>query len=176
MKFGAWPLAATAAVMAAASPAAAAVKSATVAGFELETKVLVRATPEEAYAMLGRVGEWWNPDHSYSGNAANLTLRPQAGGCFCERMPGGRGSIEHMRVVQARPGKLLRLQGGLGPLQGEAVAGSLTWSLAAVEGGTEITQSYIVGGYIRGGAEWLAPLVDAVLVEQLKRFQARLDR
>jgi hypothetical protein len=72
-----------------------------------------------------------------------------------------------MRVVQARPGKLLRLQGGLGPLQGEAVIGTLTFSLKAVPGGTEITQNYIVGGFIRHGADKLAGPVDQVLAEQL---------
>lgn len=176
MRWWVWSQAAAAVALVAALLGAAEVKSATAAGFELETKVLVKATPEDAYTMLDRVGEWWDPDHSYLGSAANLTLRPQAGACFCERLPGGRGSIEHMRVIHARPGKVLRLQGGLGPLQGEAVAGTLTWSLAAVAGSTEITQNYIVGGYVRGGAERLAPLVDGVLVAQLRRLQARLAR
>jgi hypothetical protein len=61
-----------------------------------------------------------------------------------------------MRVVYAQPGETLQLHGAHGPLQAEAAAG-----------GTEITQSYIVGGFIRGGADKLAPLVDKVLAEQL---------
>jgi hypothetical protein len=105
-----------------------------------------------------------------------MSLKLKAGGCFCERVPKDRGSVEHMRVVQARPGQLLRLQGGLGPLQGEGATGTLTWSLKAVEGGTEVTQSYVVGGYIRFGAEKLAPLVDGVMTGQLKNLQSRLAR
>lgn len=154
------------ALAAAATPGAAAVKSATPAGFEIESRATVRATPAETYAALGRIGRWWNSDHTYSGDAANLTLDLKAGGCMCETIPADSGSIEHMRVVYARPGAALRLQGGLGPLQGEAVSGSLTWTLTPVAGGTEIVQTYIVGGNVRGGADKLAPLVDKVLAEQ----------
>jgi len=159
--------------LAASAPAAAEVKSAAPGGFEVESKALVAATPAETYAMLGRIGEWWNVEHSYSGDGANFNLELKAGGCFCEALPAG-GTVEHMRIVFARPGVMLRLQGGLGPLQDEGVAGTLTWRLKAVEGGTEIVQTYIVGGYMRMGGERLAPLVDQVLADQLARLQRRL--
>jgi hypothetical protein len=157
----------------AASPAAAEVRSATPAGFEVESRVTVPASPAEAYAALGRIGEWWNPAHTYSGKATNLRLDLKAGGCFCETTEGG-GAIEHLRVVYAQPGTMLRLQGGLGPLQAEGVAGALTWTLKPVAGGTEIVQSYVVGGYVRGGAEKLASPVDQVMREQLERYRSRL--
>jgi hypothetical protein len=166
-------LIAVAAALALAPAAEAEVKSATDAGFETETKVVVSATPAETYAALSRIGDWWNPEHSYSGKAANLRLEARAGGCFCEVTDGG-GTIEHMRVVYAQPGQTLRLQGGLGPLQAEAASGTLTWSLKAVEGGTEVTQSYVVGGYVRGGATKLAAIVDKVLAEQITRLKGRL--
>lgn len=149
-----------------ATAAEAEVKSSSSAGFEVENKRIVAASPIDAYAALGRISAWWSKSHTYSGDSANLSLGLNAGGCFCERLPGG-GTIEHMRVVHARPGQILRLQGGLGPLQAEAAAGTLTFILKKVEGGTEITQSYIVGGYIRGGADKFAPPVDKVLAEQL---------
>lgn len=155
-----------------AAPARAEVVSSTAAGFEVRAQAIVTAPPEAAWAMLARVGEWWNPAHSYSGKAENLSLRPEIGGCFCETL--GTGGVEHMRVVYAQPGEMLRLQGGLGPLQAEAAAGTLTWTLKKVGGGTEITQTYVVGGYMRMGAEKLAPLVDKVLAEQLGRLQAKL--
>ncbi|MEA1015830.1 SRPBCC family protein [Sphingosinicella sp. LY1275] len=156
-----------------ASPAAAEVKSATPAGFEVESRATVPVPPAEAYAALGRIGEWWNPAHTYSGKAANLRLDLKVGGCFCETTDGG-GAIEHLRVIYAQPGAVLRLQGGLGPLQAEGVAGALTLTLKPVAGGTEIVQSYVVGGYVRGGAEALAPLVDKVMGEQLERYRSRL--
>jgi uncharacterized protein YndB with AHSA1/START domain len=149
-----------------AGAAEAEVKSSSPIGFEVQNTRTVAAPPATAYAALGRINAWWNKDHTYSGDAANLSLVLKAGGCFCERLQGG-GTVEHMRVVYARPGETLRLQGGLGPLQAEAAVGTLTFSLKAVQGGTEIKQSYIVGGFIRGGADKLAPLVDKVLAEQL---------
>jgi hypothetical protein len=155
-----------------AAPAAAEVKSSSPAGFAVESKVVVPAAPAEAYAMLGNIGKWWSPAHSYSGDAKNLSLKAEVGACFCEALANGR--VEHMRVVYAQRGTMLRLQGALGPLQAEGVAGSLTWTLKAVPDGTEITQSYVVGGYIRMGAEKLAPLVDGVMTEQLARLAGAL--
>ena len=157
----------------AAAPAAAEVKSSSAAGCEVQNKAIVAASPTDAYAALARIGEWWNPEHSYSGKAESLSLDPRAGGCFCEKLDGG-GTIEHLRVVYAQPGQMLRLQGGLGPLQAQAAAGTLTWMLKPAANGTEISQTYVVGGYIAGGAEKLAPIVDRVLAEQLRRLQQKL--
>ena len=42
--------------------------------------------------------------------------------------------------------------------------------LRAVEGGTDITQTYAVAGTIRGGAEALAPAVDGVVGQALERL------
>ena len=160
--------------LAVASPAAAAVKSASAGGFEVENSAVVPASPAAIYAMLGRPAEWWDPEHTFSHDARNLSLDLRAGGCFCERLPKSGGSIQHLRVVYADPGAVLRLQGGLGPLQGEAVAGSLTFTLKPVPQGTEIVMTYIVGGYLRGGgADW-APVVDRVLAAQLERLRRRL--
>ena len=157
-----------------AMPAAAEVKSLSPTHFEVEKRIVAPVTPEAAYQMIGQVSRWWDPDHTYSGDASNLRLELRAGGCLCEKIPEGSGSVEHLRIVFVRPVLLLRAQGGLGPLQGEAVAGTLTWSFKPVAGGTEITQSYIVAGHIRGGTADIAPAVDAMLAEQLSRLQKRL--
>lgn len=148
------------------------VKSATPAGFELERTVRVAAPPARVFTAITAIGAWWNPAHSYSGDARNLSLDPRAGGCFCEALPKSGGSVEHGRVVYAVPGEALRLQAALGPLQAEGVTGVLSWTLTPVAGGTELTQSYVVGGYIRVGPEKIAPLVDGVLGEQLDRLKA----
>jgi hypothetical protein len=70
------------------------------------------------------------------------------------------GSVQLLQVVYAAPGEGLRLRGALGPLQTEGGDGTLSWKLKPVEGGTSLTQSYVVGGYIRSGmkrqfVEWL---------------------
>lgn len=153
-----------------AAPAAAGVTT-SANGFVAENKAVVSASPVEVWAALTTPSRYWNPEHSYSGVAANFALDARAGGCFCEALANG-GSIEHMRVVLVMPGEVLRLSGGLGPLQPEGVAGSLTWALKPAPGGTEITQTYVVGGNMRFDVAATAPLVGQVLNEQLTRLAA----
>jgi len=161
-------------VVAATEPAAAEVKSATANGFEVATTVTVAAPPDRVYAALGEVARWWDPAHTFSRDAANLSLELRAGGCFCERLKDG-GSVQHLQVVYAAPGVGLRLRGALGPLQTEGVDGTLSWTLKPVEGGTSLTQSYVIGGYVRGGTEQWAPKVDRVLDEQLRRLKSFVE-
>lgn len=157
-----------------AVPASARVVSVTPQGFELSERAVVKAPPAEVYRVLIDIAAWWDGAHSYSGDAANISIEARAGGCWCERLKNG-GSIEHMRIVYAQPGAVLRAQGGLGPLQSEGMAGSLTYVIKPVAGGSEVTQTYVVGGYIRQGAEKLAPQVDAVMTAGFARLVATVD-
>ncbi len=152
------------------------VKSATDVGFEVSRTLTINATPAQVYRALGVPSEWWNKAHTYSGDARNLSMVLRAGGCFCEKIPACGGTVEHARIVYAQPGSLLRVQGSFGPLQAEGVTGTLTWALKAVPGGTEVTQNYVVGGYIRSGASGFAAPVDQVLGEQLGGLKAYLER
>src|SRR5262245_6649726 len=121
------------------------------------------------WAALADVGKWWDPEHTYSGDARNLTLEPVVRGCFCERLSLYAG-IEHMSVVYAQPAKTLRLNGALGPLQEFGVAGSLTFQIEPAGGGSRLTVTYNVGGFAdRPLADW-APIVDEVLGLQVKRL------
>lgn len=153
-----------------AAPAAAEV-AVSDTGFATSNAATVAAPPEEVWTALVAPARWWNPAHSYSGEAVNFSLDPRPGGCFCETV-GERGGVEHMRVVLAMPARTLRLAGALGPLQGEGVAGAMTWELEPVEGGTRIVQSYVVGGHMRFETATIAPLVDGVVGEQLERLAA----
>ena len=157
-------------VLAVAGTASAEVKSVTPNGFEVVSMATVTAPPDRVYAALGEVGRWWSPTHTFSRDAANLSMELRAGGCFCEQLKDG-GSVQHLQVVYAAPGQGLRLSGALGPLQMEGVDGTLAWTLKPVEGGTSVTQSYVVGGYIRSGMEQWVPRVDRVLDEQLQRLK-----
>jgi hypothetical protein len=96
--------------------------------------------------------------------------RSQGRRLLCERLKDG-GSVQHLIVVYAAPGEGLRLRGALGPLQMEGVDGTLAWALKPSEGGTNVMQSYVVGGYIRSGMDNWAPKVDGVLHEQLDRLR-----
>ena len=157
-------------ILAAAGSAAAEVKSVTPTGFEVLSKATIAAPAGRVYAALGEVGHWWDPSHTFSRDAANLSIELRAGGCFCERLKDG-GSVQHLRVVYAAPGQGLRLRGALGLLQTEGVDGTLSWTLKPGEGGTNVTLSYVIGGYIRSGMEQWAPKVDRVLDEQLQSLK-----
>ena len=91
-------------------------------------------------------------------------------------MPQG-GSVEHMRVIYAAPGEMLRMSGALGPLQSEAVVGTLTVELSLApggSGGTEVSWTYVVGGHARLALPEAAGAVDMVLGEQSRRMVARI--
>jgi hypothetical protein len=163
-----------------ATPATAEVKSKSETGFVSGHSGEVLAKPDEVWKRLIAPKDWWNPEHSWSGSVDGFYIDPQAGGCFCERMQEKgadgtaklRGSVEHMRVIFADPGKVLRMQGSLGPLQSEAMLGTLTVAMEPLKdgAGTRLSFSYVVGGYMRYKVADIAPAVDAVLGEQFQRM------
>ena len=143
-------------------------------GFTSQHKVVLEATPAAAYTALTEdVHLWWDAEHSYGGQARAFSLDASAGGCFCESL-GDAGSVEHMRIVNVQAGKSLTMQGGLGPLQGMGVAGSMTFVFQPHESGSELTYRYVVGGYYAGGLDSLAESVDQVQLAQLLRLQRYL--
>jgi uncharacterized protein YndB with AHSA1/START domain len=144
-------------------------------GFAAAGTVAFSAAPGRVWAALVKPAGWWNPEHSWSGNAGNLTLEPRAGGCFCEALAHG-GSVEHMRVIYADPGHRLRMAGALGPLQSEGLAATLTVTLEPAANGTRLAWSYKVGGYIDLPLAQIAAAVDGVLTEQFARLRGRVDR
>ncbi len=151
-------------------------------GFVTRDSASVKAPPLATWLALTRPGLWWSDKHSWSGDAKNMTLTPQGGGCFCERIPVGdsgnasamEGSAQHATVVQAFPMRVLRMRGGFGPLQGEPAEGVLTITMKEVPGGTRIVWEYNVGGPMRYKVSEIAPAVDGVMSEQLKRLKDHL--
>ena len=161
------------ALLLAATSARADVLEVSASGFAIRHQVTIDAPADKVFrAITGDIGKWWNPEHTYSGDAGNLSIDARPGGCFCEKLANG-GGVEHMSVAYVSPNQLLRLRGALGPLQGSGLAGSMTWSLAAAGTGTRLDLTYVVGGYMQGGFDKMAPAVNFVLGEQaarLKRF------
>ncbi len=163
-------LIAAAMVFSFAMPAAAEVTIAET-GFAVSNEAVVAASREDVWAALVEPSRYWNGEHSWSGDAANFSLDPVAGGCFCENWDGG--SVEHLRVAMARPGEQLILRGALGPLITQGLAGSMNWELIEEGENTRIRQNYIVGGHMTAfDIPSIAPAVDAVLREQLERLAA----
>lgn len=158
-----------------ATPAAAEVVQATAGGFEIKQVATVDAPIQQTWDTLRSPQRWWDKEHTYSENSANLYLDGQATGCFCERIPG-QGSVEHAHIVYVQAPRMIRMTGALGPLQAEAVTGTLTFKLDS-EGSkaTRVTLSYVVGGYVRAGADTLAPKVDEVLGLQLVNLKSAAE-
>jgi hypothetical protein len=73
------------------------------------------------------------------------------------------------------PGKMLRLGGGLGPLQSAPVNGVMTWTIKPAPGGSEIAMHYLVDGSMAGGLDKIAGGVDEVLSAQVERLQRLID-
>ncbi len=134
--------------------------------FTIENSEWVPVTPTEAWqAMTDDVGRWWPADHTWWGDSTRLSLSDQVGGCFCEK--DGARQAWHMSVVHIEPARLLRMTGGLGPLQGMGVDGVMEWRLTEENNGTRITWWYRAGGQVPDDLTKLAPIVDRVQGEQL---------
>lgn len=154
-----------------AAPSSAAVLSSSDNGFEIQHSVNLVVPQPQAYATFGQVGAWWNKDHSYSGDASRMTLQLRPGGCFCESLDDG-GGVEHMRVSFLQPGERLLMTGSLGPLLYEATTGVMDVKFERIAGGSRVVMNYRVSGFAKGGGAAMAPLVDQVLGEQMKRYRA----
>ncbi len=157
-----------------AAEAAAEIKSRSASGFEVEHTVEVATPPAEAYARFLDIGTWWNGEHSLSGDAGNMAIVAQPGGCWCESLPDG-GFVKHMDVSYAAPGKTVVFRGGLGPLLFMGAQAAMTVSFEAAGEGTKATMSFAAGGYDAKGFAALPEAVDGVLGEAMGRFKARAD-
>jgi hypothetical protein len=164
------------------APARAEIAAQTDSGFVVRHVVETNASPDDAWKALVAPAGWWNGDHTFSGDANNLSIDARAGGCFCEVLPGEgekgwldpRGGVEHMRVVFVDRAKALRMVGALGPLQSEALLGTLTVTIKPIDGGAQLTWSYVVAGYMRYKREQIVPAVDKMIGEQATRLAEKL--
>ena len=143
------------------------------AGFVVSLQQGVHAKPEQVYAAIGQIGKWWNSKHTWSGNAANLSLPLNAGACFCENWDNG--SVQHAQVVFVKKNEMVRLQGGIGPLQDMAVNGVLTFAIAADTNGALLKLTYRINGSPNSALDQMAAPVDGVLTEQLHRLVAYVE-
>jgi uncharacterized protein YndB with AHSA1/START domain len=176
-----WGTSLAAALALAALPAQAEVHDSNAAGFAVRATATVPASPDATWDMLLDPAEWWADNNTFSGAAANLSLDPRAGGCFCELLPNAtnkqdtpRGGVQHMQVLYIEKPKTLRLSGALGPLQSEPVMGTLTFIIRPEGETTRINAEYVVGGYLRIPSERMAPIADAMITQQVERLASKL--
>ncbi|WP_310497655.1 SRPBCC family protein [Sandarakinorhabdus sp.] len=159
---------AMAALLLAAAPAPAAVVSNDAGAFTTSHAADLPVAPATVWAALVRWQAWWPPAHSYSGSAPTLDVRP--GGALSESWAGGH--VLHATVLAALPPRLLRLQGGFGPLQGLPVTAVLEFTLApgAAPGSTRLVMTYRVAGPASAGLPAMAPAIDSVMGEGFGRL------
>lgn len=174
-----------------AAPAARAeVVAATDTGFVVRLTSEVTAPAAEAWKAILTPAQWWQSQHTFSGDAANLVLDSQVGGCFCEVLPRPDGApatqkpggVQHMRVIYVEPPRALRMAGALGPLQSEALAATLTITVKPTDTlaekgagtGSRILFEYVVGGFMRYKAVDIAAAVDRMLAAQLASLASKL--
>lgn len=136
-------------------------------GFIVENQVEIAKPADKVWqALVNDVDKWWPKDHTWWGTTSTLSIESVAGGCFCEKVDDK--SAEHMRIAFVDPHKLLRMAGGLGPLQGMGMHGALDWKFENTDKGTSITLTYRVSGIDPNGYENLAPIVAKVQGMQLQ--------
>ncbi|WP_300379856.1 hypothetical protein [Henriciella sp.] len=154
-----------------AAPAGAEIVAASPEHYELHHEATSSLTPEELWERLIHPEDWWAPAHTYSGDAANLSLDLQAGGLWREDWDGG--SVSHGSVLMVREGEQLRLDAPFGPLQGMAVKVSWTITIEPDGEGARATFKEVANGSVSSALGQIAPAVDSVKSEAMQRLTAR---
>lgn len=137
-------------------------------GITIKSNIHLNTDRQSAFSQLLKIGDWWLSDHSWFGSSKAMQIDARAGGCWCEI--NGDKSAVHGVISQINPGKLLRLNAQLGPLQEQAVSGVLTFQLEDVGSGSHLYTTYTVNGFSAEAAKEWAPIVDYVINEQITRY------
>ena len=136
--------------------------------FRLRHEAVSTQAPDALWARLIVPAQWWSPDHTYSGDAGNLSLDARAGGEW--REDWSTGSVVHGQVVYFEEGKTLRLEAPFGPLQ--AMGASVTWSISLEPAGegSRVVFDEIATAAPGSNMAMIAPAVDGVKAEALRRL------
>ncbi len=144
-------------------------------GFTVKIVENIHAAPADVYnRLVHNIGDWWSSDHTFSGDAHNLSIDEKPMGCFCEKLPNG-GGVRHAEVIFYAPAKALVLSGVFGPLQKSGAAGTLSFAITPAGDGSKLEVTFAIGGYAPGGLNpWAAP-VDSVLTDQMTRLKSYVE-
>jgi uncharacterized protein YndB with AHSA1/START domain len=140
-------------------------------GFVVSFTRDVNASREALWSAITQLPSWWSSAHTWSGKASNMSLDLRAGGCWCETWGDGE-SVMHGQIAALRPNQLLRFHASLGPLQERATTSVLSFMPAVNQGKTQLKVTLRVVGPADVGLTELAPAVDRVIGEQVKRLAA----
>ncbi|UTW44343.1 SRPBCC domain-containing protein [bacterium SCSIO 12696] len=144
-------------------------------GFAIEISTQVNGPRQAVYQQFLQIGQWWDSSHTYSGDAANMYLEPKAGGRFYEKTADME--VLHMTVTYVKPGHAVHMTGGLGPLQMMGIHGGMSWEFKKLDDQkTQVVHRYQVTGFMEGGLEQLAAVVDRVQAGQVERLRLALEK
>lgn len=141
-------------------------------GFIIQHTATVAKDAETVFAaMTNDVGQWWSSAHTFSSDAGNMHIDQN---CFCERWD--RNLVVHLDTAMWLQNSSVTMEGGLGPLKGLGLDGTMIWSLSpADDDGTTISWKYYVNGFTDTDVVELAPVVDGVLAQQIEGLAAFLQ-
>jgi len=144
----------------------------TAEGFIIQHSATITKDIAEVFqTMVGKVGHWWSPAHSFSGDAGNMLIDSE---CFCERW--GNNLVRHLDTVILIEHSKVIMKGGLGPLKELGLNGTMIWTLASTSKAvTTVSWKYHVYGYSETNMAELAIAVDGVLKEQIDRLTGYLE-
>ena len=138
-------------------------------GFVLSHEATSELAPDALFARMMDPSTWWDPEHSYSGKAANLSMGNRAGDYWREDWAGG--SVIHGQVLQVINGQMLMLSAPFGPLA--ATGAECIWTIRITQGengGTKIISSHTVVGGPDSGLAAMAGPVDFVMGNGINRL------
>ena len=158
------------AAMTATSDARAEVVSRSENGFTLRFAVAMATTPEDFIASVGAVPDWWDGAHTYTGDASNLSLAFEPGGCWCEALADGT-TFEHAHVVSIEPERVV-MNAPLGPLKGKATQADMTFTVAPGSAGWLVSIDFVVEG---PGLGAMADPVNGVMDGAFDRFVHHIE-
>ncbi|NJC40662.1 hypothetical protein GGQ87_000920 [Brevundimonas alba] len=164
------PLLAAAVLALSAAPAGAEVVSRTTDSFTLRYAVAVEIAPDDIAPALAALPQWWDPAHTYSGSASNLSLDLTPGGCWCEKLPDGT-AFDHGRTVSVGPDSFV-FSAPFGPMRGKTTKAELTVTWPAANRGWTPTWMMVVEG---PGIGAMADGVDAVMGAGYQRWLYYLE-
>ena len=138
--------------------------------YTLRQEAVSALNPSTLWNKLIQPADWWHPDHTYSGDANNLSLEARAGGVWHEEWDSG--SVVHGIVLLVQDQKTLRLNAPFGPLQDLGVSVVWTITIEPEGDGSKVTFDEIANGTNNSNLEKLAPAVDFVKIQAIKRLVA----
>lgn len=154
---------------AASTTAKAEVVSSSDSGFVLSHEATSTLAPDALFARMMDPSRWWDPEHSYSGKATNISMGNRAGDHWREDWAGG--SVIHGEVLQVINGQMLMLSAPFGPLA--ATGAECIWTIRLTpteDGGTKVMSSHVVVGGSDTGLASMAGPVDFVMGNGITRL------